>query len=72
MYDNPVVVPHGIQDRVLDVLHATHQGRSSMLHRAAQTVLWPGYTADIEKSATQWPLHSNKYRSSSWTRRDTL
>ena len=34
---------------VLDVLQAAHQGRSSMLHRAAQTVFWLGYTADIEK-----------------------
>ena len=49
MYDDRLVVPDGIRDRVLDVLHAAHQGRSSMLHRAAQTVFWPGYTADIEK-----------------------
>ena len=49
MYDDRLVIPKGIRDRVLDVLHAAHQGRSSMLHRAAQTVFWPGYTADIEK-----------------------
>ena len=49
MYDDRLVIPKGIRDRVLDVLHVAHQGRSSMLHRVAQTVFWPGYTADIEK-----------------------
>ena len=49
MYDDRLVIPKGIRDRVLDVLHAAHQGRSSMLHRAAQTVFWPGNTADIER-----------------------
>ena len=49
MYDDRLVIPKGIRDRVLDLLHAAHQGRSSMLHRAAQTVFWPGYIADIEK-----------------------
>ena len=49
MYDDRLVIPSGIRDRVLDVLLAAHQGRSSMLHRAAQTVFWPGYTADIER-----------------------
>ena len=49
MYDDRLVIPYGIRERVLDVLHAAHQGRSSMLHRAVQTVFWPGYTADIEK-----------------------
>ena len=49
MYDDRLVIPEGIRERVLDVLHADHQGRSSMLHRAAQSVFWPGYTADIEK-----------------------
>ena len=49
MYDDRQVIPDGIRERVLDVLHAAHQGRSSMLHRAAQYVFWPGYTADIKK-----------------------
>ena len=49
MYDDRLVVPDSFKERVLDVLHAAHQGRSSMLHRAAQTVFWPGHTADIEK-----------------------
>ena len=49
MYDDRLVIPKGIRDRVLNVLHAAHQGRSSMLHRVAQTVFWPGYTADIER-----------------------
>ena len=49
MYDDRLVIPESIRERVLDVLHATHQGRSSMLHRASQSVFWPGYTADIEK-----------------------
>ena len=42
MFDDRLVIPAGIRERVLDVLHAAHQGRSSMLHRASQTVFWPG------------------------------
>ena len=53
IYDDRLVIPNAIRDRVLDVLHAAHQGRSSMLHHTAQTVFWPGYTADIEKKRAQ-------------------
>ena len=47
MCDDQLVIPNGFRDRVLDVLHAALQTPSFMLHRAAQSALWPGYTADI-------------------------
>ena len=53
MYDDRLVIPEGFWDKVLDVLQAVHQGRSSMLHRSAQMVFWPGYTADVEKKRAQ-------------------
>ena len=52
LYDDRLVISEGLREKVLDVLHVAHQGKSSMLHRAAQTVFWPGYTLDIEKKGT--------------------
>ena len=49
LYDDRLVILVGLREKVLDVLHAAHQGKSSMLHRVAQTVFWPGYSLDIEK-----------------------
>ena len=49
MYDDRLMVPDGIREKVLEMLHAAHQDRSSMVHRAALTVFWPGYTADLEE-----------------------
>ncbi|MEO2242304.1 MAG: DDE-type integrase/transposase/recombinase, partial [Candidatus Poseidoniia archaeon] len=42
MMDNRIVVPTAYRARVLKSLHSAHQGVSSMLARARQTVYWPG------------------------------
>ena len=74
MYDDRLVIPKGIRDRVLDVLHAARQGRFSMLHRAAQTVFWLGYTANIKRGkraatpATPLPLLSSRSPLNNWNR----
>merc|ERR1712208_102982 len=46
-YKDRVVVPESLRQRVLDVLHAAHQGVSGMTNRAEQSVFWPGITTDI-------------------------
>ena len=49
LFEDRLVIPAGLRPKVLTVLHAPHQGKSMMLHRAADTVFWPGYTTDVEK-----------------------
>ena len=48
-YKNRVVIPGVLQQRVLDILHAAHQGVSGMVNRAEQAVFWPHITTDISK-----------------------
>ena len=47
-YEDRLVIPRGLREKVLDILHAAHQGIGSMQHRASQTVYWPGITADVK------------------------
>ena len=46
---NRTVIPHRLQGRVLDHLHAAHQGVSQMAARAEIAVFWPGIHADLER-----------------------
>ena len=48
-YKNRVVIPESLQQRVLGILHAAHQGVSGMMHRAEQSVFWPGISTDISR-----------------------
>lgn len=48
MYQDRVVVPSSLRCRVLQHLHAAHQGVGSMERRARAIVFWPGMTADIQ------------------------
>ena len=47
-----IVVPVSLRERVLENLHSTHQGVSSMTSRALYTVFWPGITVAIEKACS--------------------
>ena len=59
-YINRPVIPHRTRVQVWDVVHTAHQDRSSTLHRAAQTELQPGYTADVkEKMASSQICYAN-------------
>ena len=49
LYDDRVVVPSNLRARVLDTLHAAHQGVSSMEVRARSIVFWPGMTLDMDR-----------------------
>ena len=48
LYNDRIVIPVALRERVLDNLHSAHQGVTSMSSRALATVFWPGITASIE------------------------
>ena len=47
LMDERIVIPKSLRSRVLKHLHSAHQGASSMIARAQQSIYWPGMTADI-------------------------
>ena len=46
-YKRRIVIPTVMQNRVLETLHAAHQGVSGMINRAEQSIFWPNITTDI-------------------------
>ena len=50
LYQDSVVVPPSLRHRVLQNLHAAHQGTSSMEQRAHAIVYWPGISKDIRET----------------------
>lgn len=49
LFQDRVVVPQVMQDRVLKLLHANHAGTVKMKQLARQTVYWFGINSDIER-----------------------
>ena len=49
MLDGRIIIPKTLRNRVLQALHAAHQGTSAMLSRAQQSVFWLGITADVAR-----------------------
>ena len=47
LYQDRVVVPASLRPRILQHLHAAHQGSSTMEQRARAIVYWPGMSNDI-------------------------
>ena len=47
LYQDRVIVPSSLHSRVLQNLHAAHQGTSMMEQRARAIVYWPGMSTDI-------------------------
>ena len=47
LYQDRVVVPPSLRGRVLQHLHAAHQGTSAMEQHARAIVFWPGMSEDI-------------------------
>ena len=47
LYQDRLVVPTSLRSRVLQYLHAAHQGTSTMEQRARAIVYWPGMSKDI-------------------------
>ena len=63
LYGNRVVVPQGMKKKVLQGLHAAHQGRERALQRARQCVYWPGITNDVSNMVSSCQ-ECNKYKAS--------
>ena len=60
MYQDRIVVPPSLREKVLSNLHSAHQGVSSMNLRARACIYWPGITADVEKAREICrPCHRN-------------
>ena len=49
LYRDRAVIPSSLRKHVVDSLHATHQGVSTMEPRAQSSVFWPEVTRDIEQ-----------------------
>ena len=45
-----VYIPSELRPQVLEILHSSHSGVSSMSARASESVWWPGIQADIERT----------------------
>ena len=48
-YKRRLVIPERLRSRMLETLHAAHQGVSGMINRAEQSIFWPSISTDIEK-----------------------
>ena len=46
-YDDRVVIPIKLRERVLEILHSAHQGSPHMESRAEVLLYWPGIGHDI-------------------------
>ena len=53
-----LVVPRNLRKRVIENLHAAHQGEESILSRARVSVYWPRITHDIKSSCATCKLCS--------------
>ena len=53
LYQDRVVMPSSLRRKVLENLHAAHQGVSSMQVRAQSIVFWPGMTVDIQETRSK-------------------
>ena len=53
MYNDRVLIPPPLRQKILSTLHAAHQGITSMTSRATSSVFWPGITQDIHKLREQ-------------------
>ena len=47
LYNDRIVIPPSLRERVLQVLHSAHQGVSQMCSRAESSFFWPGMTPAI-------------------------
>ena len=47
LYNDRVVIPSSLRDRVLQCLHSAHQGVTQMCSRAESSIFWPGMTPAI-------------------------
>ena len=53
MLEGRMIIPKPLRHRILQALHAAHQGTSAMQNRARQCVYWPGISADIVRTRAE-------------------
>ena len=53
MLEGRMIIPKPLRHRILQALHAAHQGISAMQNRARQCVYWPGISADIVRTRAE-------------------
>ena len=53
IHGNRVVVPPCLRPQILKILHSAHQGVTSMMSRAENSVFWPGISTDIRELREQ-------------------
>ena len=49
MYKDRSVIPHALQNEVLDALHSGHQGVTAMRLIATESIFWPGMLEAIAR-----------------------
>jgi len=54
-YNNRIFIPHLERQRVLDDVHAGHQGESKCIRRATEVVWWPGMSSEIRSIVKSCP-----------------
>ncbi|XP_071500939.1 plexin-A4-like [Diadema antillarum] len=59
LYRDRVVIPPSLRGRVLQALHAAHQGITQMCSRAESSIFWPGMTPAITEMRT-WCSSCNR------------
>ncbi len=55
LYNDRVVIPPSLREKVIEILHSAHQGVTSMEARARATVFWPGLTLDMDHVRASCP-----------------
>ena len=53
LHGDRIVIPEQNRNRILEVLHSSHQGTTGMLLRAESSMFWPNMAADIHKTRSQ-------------------
>ena len=49
LYNGRIVIPASLQRSILNTLHPSHQGVTSMILRAKASVYWPNIARDIKR-----------------------
>ena len=49
IYNERIIVPVSLREFIIQSLHASHHGTSSMIARAEASIYWPGITSDISE-----------------------
>ena len=49
-YKGRLVVPKQLRPAALEILHSCHQGASTMVHSAADTLYWPGMCSEVRET----------------------